>query len=320
VTRLSRDLRSTSGHIQRRYGSLVQEDLPEPRARRPQRHLRALPQDGAQMSSTVSPSEVIRLRSFSPWSSAAHPGKVCIGGLSEAPASLMWLARDRWRGICVAMAECRWEENGAMARYFSEQRIAKLYAGYDEVERQFRDLRDRIHSRAYQTNRGAEFARHGLSRRLDTLVRAIDQVYELLPPEQDEIPSNDTVVRASMVIQAFVMNAFGCLENIAWVLVHEKDIKGKGGAELDPKEVGLGKKFVRKKLSKEFQALLTKHQGWLPTSSAFVTRWPTAYPSTSRHTRYLSKTPISTTRSRKRNGRSQPGAIQRSTNGSKRSN
>jgi hypothetical protein len=154
----------------------------------------------------------------------------------------MWLARDRWRGICVAMAECRWEENGAMARYFSEQRIAKLYAGYDEVERQFRDLRDRIHSRAYQTNRGAEFARHGLSRRLDTLVRAIDQVYELLPPEQDEIPSNDTVVRASMVIQAFVMNAFGCLENIAWVLVHEKDIKGKGGAELDPKEVGLGKK------------------------------------------------------------------------------
>jgi hypothetical protein len=150
-----------------------------------------------------------------------------------------------------------------MARYFSAKRIAELNAGRDEVKRQFRDLRDRLHTRTYKTNRGAEFAKHGLCRRLDTLVRVIDQVFNLLPPEQDEIPLRDKVLDASMAIHAFVMNAFGCLDNIAWVLVHEKNIKGKGGAELDPKMVGLGKKDVRKKLSKEFLVLLDKHQDWL---------------------------------------------------------
>jgi hypothetical protein len=156
-----------------------------------------------------------------------------------------------------------------MAGYFSAKRAAELNAERNEVEKQFRELRDRIHTRTYKTNRGAEFAKHGLSRRLDTLVRAIDQVYELLPPEQEEIPPRDNVVDASMAIQAFVMNAFGCLENIAWVLVHEKDIKGKGGAELGPMEVGLGKKYVHKRLSKEFSALLTKHQDWLANLISF---------------------------------------------------
>jgi hypothetical protein len=156
-----------------------------------------------------------------------------------------------------------------MPRYFSEKRIAELYHGYDEVERKFRELQDRICLRTYKTNRGAEFAKHGLLRRLDTMIRAIDQVYELLPPEQEEIPSNDKVVQASMAVQAFVMNAFGCLDNIAWILVHEKTIKGKGGAELLPAEVGLGKKFVQKKLSKGFSALLKKHQTWFANLVSF---------------------------------------------------
>jgi hypothetical protein len=98
-----------------------------------------------------------------------------------------------------------------MARYFSAKRIAELNAGRDEVKRQFRDLRDRLHTRTYKTNRGAEFAKHGLCRRLDTLVRVIDQVFNLLPPEQDEIPLRDKVLDASMAIHAFVMNAFGSI-------------------------------------------------------------------------------------------------------------
>lgn len=156
-----------------------------------------------------------------------------------------------------------------MARYFSNPRITELYARLDEIEDKFRELQDRICLRTYKTDRGAEFAKHGLLRRLDTMVRAIDQVYDLLPPEQEEIPSTDKVVHASMAIQAFVMNAFGCLDNIAWVLVYEKAIEGKGGARLTAQEVGLGKKYVQKKLSTEFMALLHKHQAWLANLVSF---------------------------------------------------
>jgi hypothetical protein len=199
-----------------------------------------------------------------------------------------------------------------MTLYFSAKRIAELNAGRREIKRQFRELQNRLHSKTYKTNRGAEFAKHGLSRRLDILVRAIDQVYELVPPEQGEIPPRDNVAKATMAIQAFVMNAFGCLDNIAWVLVHEKNIKGKGGAELDPKEVGLGKKHVQKKLSEEFLTLLKKHQDCSLALSVFATHSPTAYRYTFHLIRSRGKTWKNTVNFNKRNGRSPLRAIPKS--------
>ena len=38
------------------------------------------------------------------------------------------------------------------------------------------------------------------------------------------------------------MNVFGCPDNIAWIWVYEKGITNSDGTELEPKEVGLGKK------------------------------------------------------------------------------
>ena len=35
-----------------------------------------------------------------------------------------------------------------------------------------------------------------------------------------------------MAIQAFLMNAFGSLDNLAWILVFEKNVKGKKGKGL----------------------------------------------------------------------------------------
>jgi hypothetical protein len=49
--------------------------------------------------------------------------------------------------------------------------------------------------RAYKTERGAEYAKHGFCRRLETLVRSIDRVYDLLPPDQEatrQLPSHQT--------------------------------------------------------------------------------------------------------------------------------
>lgn len=100
-----------------------------------------------------------------------------------------------------------------MVCYFKPE-DEKLHAGREDMHRQFAELRDRFLGRKYQTERGHEY---GLSRRLDTMVRAVDVVFEKLPPELDEIPERDTVVDATLTIQAFAMNAFGCLDNLAWI-------------------------------------------------------------------------------------------------------
>lgn len=150
-----------------------------------------------------------------------------------------------------------------MANYFSAERIAELNAGHNEVRRQFRALQERFFLRTYTSQRGAEYAKHGFCRRLETLVRTIDQVYALLPPEQEEIPDRDAVVDATIAIQGFTMNAFGCLENIAWIWLYEKDVKNGDGSPLEPKEVGLGKEKLRKKLTPQFRNYLDKKKDWL---------------------------------------------------------
>jgi hypothetical protein len=152
-----------------------------------------------------------------------------------------------------------------MTKYFSAERSAELNANHKQVYRQFRELQDRFFLRTYKSERGAEYAKHGFCRRLDTLVRTIDQVYELLPPQQEEIPDDKNVVGAAIAIQAFVMNAFGCLENIAWIWLYEKNVRNGNGTELDPKDVGLGKKKFRKALTQQFRDYLDtdKKKEWL---------------------------------------------------------
>lgn len=146
--------------------------------------------------------------------------------------------------------------------YFTAERVQELLTGQEEVRRHFAELREKMCMRNYKTERGGEHAKHGFCRRLETLLRSIDRVYDLLPPDQAAIPERDVVVDASIAIQAFTMNAFGCLDNIAWIWVYEKDIKNGDGTEIQRKHVGLRKPRVYNKLTKEFQTYLDKKKDW----------------------------------------------------------
>ena len=152
-----------------------------------------------------------------------------------------------------------------MTRYFSKENIEQLYAGREEMRRQFEDLRGEFVMRNYKSERGREFAVHGFSRRLSTMVRAIDLVFDLLPPELEEIPERDIVNDATIAIQSFVLNAFGCLDNLAWIWVCEKPVLTADGKKLISFDVGLGPKCkkVRGSFSEEFLTYLDSRQDWV---------------------------------------------------------
>jgi hypothetical protein len=71
-------------------------------------------------------------------------------------------------------------------------------------------------------------------------------------------------VDAAINIQAFVMNAFGCCENLAWLWVLEKDIRRQNGAELPQGWIGLGPDYhtVRASFSQVFRDYLNTRQVW----------------------------------------------------------
>jgi hypothetical protein len=158
-----------------------------------------------------------------------------------------------------------------MAAYFSAEMLATLNKGREDVRRQFAELREIYISRTYKTDRAREYAAYGFSRRLGILVRTIDQVFEILPPDREDIPERDEVVDASIAIQSFIFNTFGCLDNLAWIWVFEKGVKNDDGTELDLKRVGLGKgyKQIRRTFSKQFLAYLESRQDWFDHIKGF---------------------------------------------------
>jgi hypothetical protein len=149
-----------------------------------------------------------------------------------------------------------------MPTYFPADKIKELRVGHEEVQKRFIELRQRFIARKYKNGRAHEFATHGFCRRLGTLVRALALVFEILPPEREDIPERDEVVDATIAIQSFVLNSFGCLDNLAWIWVCEKNVKGKNGKDLDPKQVGFASKFVRSSLTDRFRIYLDSRQAW----------------------------------------------------------
>ena len=156
-----------------------------------------------------------------------------------------------------------------MGSLFSDAQIADLNEGRATANRTFADLRECYLTRRYKDAHAEEHALHGFSRRLGTLIRAVNLVFDLLPPELDAIPERDTVVDATIAIQSFVLNTFGCLDNLAWIFVYEKGVTKLDGTALDPQSVSLGNKAVRAKFSKEFSAYIDSRDDWFKAIKEF---------------------------------------------------
>jgi hypothetical protein len=115
-----------------------------------------------------------------------------------------------------------------MTGYFSEEQLEEMHLRRANLPSQYARLQMRFVSRIYKTERGKEFALQGFGRRIGIMVRAIQQVFTILPPERDrdDIAARDEVVDATIALQAFVLNVVGCIDNLAWVWVCEKPVRG----------------------------------------------------------------------------------------------
>lgn len=155
--------------------------------------------------------------------------------------------------------------------YFTEGEVADLYEGLAEAAENYKELRERFVLRAFQNNGAREHADHGFARRLGNLYRCVERVFEILPPERTDIPERDETIDATLTIQAFVMNAFGCCENLAWIWVLEKDLRQPSGAALPQSWVGLGPSYqtVRHSFSPAFRNYLETRRLWFDHLKGF---------------------------------------------------
>lgn len=151
-----------------------------------------------------------------------------------------------------------------MVKKYSNEELEQLDQDRLEWTRRGEILLDRVLSRKYVDVQAEIYARQGLCRRLGYLDHALLRLHDLYPPNTLNA-SRYTVRDVELLLHSFVMNVFGAIDNLAWVWVLERGVKGKKGKPLSPSErVFLGEKsqFVLDSLTPKVKSIIQDAGPW----------------------------------------------------------
>jgi hypothetical protein len=149
-----------------------------------------------------------------------------------------------------------------MTRYYSDKTIQILEQDRADLRWRTLQLQQRFLQYQFNNERAKEFGVYGFSRRLLTLVRCIENTFAAIPHDLDVIPATDQTQDVAIQVQAFIFNVFGCLDNLAWMWVLERNITLPDGIPLPPKSVGLRTKFVKGTFDPELRRYLDSMSLW----------------------------------------------------------
>ncbi len=148
-----------------------------------------------------------------------------------------------------------------MKRYFSREYLVELGKKFETIGPKTDRLLLRFVAHQFADQKAREYAHHGFARRIQTLSRCIHNVFKILPPGTVKVPSKTRLYDAQINVQSAIGNTYGCVDNLAWVWVHECGV----AQGIDRAQVGLRKhnKRVRSTLSAELRTYLDSLEGWL---------------------------------------------------------
>lgn len=150
--------------------------------------------------------------------------------------------------------------------YFKENEIRNLESGYLEVREKYNQLLPKFTN--FKNAEAQEAWHHGFLRRFKTLFRCLENVYRIYPPNLDRKLDRNELSDLDINLQTFIFNIFGCLDNLAEILVKEKNIKKNDGADLSPSSIGFPKppfekyNLVLQGFSSNFQNYLNQMNEW----------------------------------------------------------
>ena len=104
-----------------------------------------------------------------------------------------------------------------------------------------------------QIEKAREYLNHGVGRRLKIIGRCLDRVFEIFPADRQEVLTPDEVTDVEIHLHAFVINANGLLDNLAWVYILEKGLLETVGGH---RGVGLFKRETQELLPTDVRAYL----------------------------------------------------------------
>lgn len=146
--------------------------------------------------------------------------------------------------------------------FFTEDGVERMELQILEMKEKYKEILGKFVQRNYECSKAEEFAKHGYGRRLRVMVRCIENVYELLPPDYDGIPVEDTLIEATIYLHAFIHSTFGCCDNLAWIWVLEKSVTQNDGSHLTRNMVGLRTENLLKSYPNSLKSFLDTQEEW----------------------------------------------------------
>ncbi|MEP4036077.1 hypothetical protein [Pseudophaeobacter sp.] len=149
--------------------------------------------------------------------------------------------------------------------YYNPEDLEMMRDKLPELGSRYEGLRQRIAIHKFKSAECEEHAMHGFLRRAAMMWRCIERTFELIPPDLEEVPTAETIADGTCYLQTFYMNTFGSCDNLAWMLVLEKEIKRDDRSDLPRGHIGLQRKnkTVRNKVSPELNEVLDGKEEWL---------------------------------------------------------
>jgi hypothetical protein len=147
-----------------------------------------------------------------------------------------------------------------LRRYFTRKYLIELREKLETISPKTDHLVVRFVAHQFADSKAREYAHHGFARRIQTLARCVHNTFRIVPPGAVKVPSKMRLYDAQINIQAAIGNTYGCVDNLAWVWVHECGL----AQSIDRKQVGLRKHNTRVRctLSAELRAYLDSLEGW----------------------------------------------------------
>lgn len=146
---------------------------------------------------------------------------------------------------------------------YTADQVREIGEMHEEWREREAALTRRLFAHRFRSARAREMMQHGLSRRLSDLSHGVDRVFEILPPDA-EAPSQRDLRDATAFLQAFVINVFGAVDNVAWMWASEADPRDARGRPLRRGQIGFtpDHALLRETVSEGTRAYLEATDQW----------------------------------------------------------
>ena len=147
---------------------------------------------------------------------------------------------------------------------FTSEYLERFYDSYMAARGKLEALTAAYAGKDFRDERARGFARHGFPCRLALMLHCIEMAMEDVPPRIHWVPHAESILRATLSLQAFVVDVFGCIDNLAHIWVCEKGVTAEDGTPLPDSRIGLRPEngAVLESLSPAFAGRLKEFGPW----------------------------------------------------------